>query len=234
MAEQDQVRPELGQPAGRLPVARRVGGEHVVGLPEAGTQGWEAEVEEHVTADQRAVGLAPVGDVAGRVAGDVQDGEACYFVSFAEAALHGVRLGRGEPVEQLGCAALRGWRTLALGSACVSFSTPKRDVEGLADRVARAVVVRVGVGERVCGDGAAGQLAEDALAVAGGAGVDEDVAGQVHIDRVARPAAELEDVVGDPVDGAAAYAPTRSRAPSTPETAAQWAQQYIDPFASIP
>jgi hypothetical protein len=79
----------------------------------------------------------------------------------------------------------------------------------------------MGVGEGVRFDGPAGQLAQDALAGARRAGVDQDVAGQVDVDRVARPAAELEDVVGDPVDGAAAYAPTRSRAPSTPSRSAQ-------------
>jgi hypothetical protein len=86
-------------------------------------------------------------------------------------------------------------------------------------------VVGVGVGERVRANRAAFELAEDALAVTRGAGVDQYVTGQVDVDRVAGPAAELEDVIGDPVDGAAAYAPMRSRAPSTPSRAAQCAQQ---------
>ena len=215
MAEEDQVRAELRQPARGVPVAGRVGRERGVRLAQAGAQGGEAEVEEDVAADQRAVGLAPVGDVARGVAGHVEDGEAGYLIALLQAALHRVRLGRGEPAEQLRYSALAGRGAHALGHRCVVFSAPQRDLQRFADGVARAEVVRVGVGEGVGAHGATGELAQDALAVAGGAGVDQDVAGQVDVDRVARPAAELEDVVGDPVDGSAAYAPTRARAPST-------------------
>ena len=225
MAEEDEVRLEPGQSARRVPVAWRVGRKCGIRLAQAGTQGGEAEVEEDVAADQRPVGLTPVGDVAGGVAGDVEDGEPGYVVPFTQRSFHRVRLGKGKPVEQPCSAALAGCGALALHDLCVVCAAPQGDFELVAYGVARPVVVRVGVGEGVRFDAAPGELAQDAPAVAGGAGVDQDVTGQVDVDRVARPAAELEEVVGDPLDGAAAYAPTRSRAPSTPSRAAQCAQQ---------
>jgi hypothetical protein len=74
------------------------------------------------------------------------------------------------------------------------------------------------MGEGVRVDRPAVELAEDALAVTGCTGVDQDGAGEVDVDGVAWPAAELEEVVGDLVDGRSLRAdpiPVRPVAAST-------------------
>jgi hypothetical protein len=53
----------------------------------------------------------------------------------------------------------------------------------------------MGVGQGVGSEGVTLELAEDALAVVLGPGVDQDVADQVDVDRVAGATAELEEVV---------------------------------------
>lgn len=53
----------------------------------------------------------------------------------------------------------------------------------------------MGVGQGVGSEGVTLELPQDALAVGLGPGVDQDVAGQVDVDRVAGAAAELEEVV---------------------------------------
>jgi hypothetical protein len=100
-------------------------------------------------------------------------------------------LGEGELVEQLPHQALAGRGALALDDGRVLVPAPERDPERLADGVARAVVVRVGVGEGVRRDRPAFELAQDALAVGLGARVDQDVTDQVDVDPVAGPAAKL-------------------------------------------
>jgi hypothetical protein len=84
------------------------------------------------------------------------------------------------------------------------------------------------VGMRVCqgmrGDRAAAQLAQDPPVAELGGGVDQDIRDEVDVDRVPRPAREPEYFGGKLLDGAG-YVPTRSRAPSTPSSWAQCAQQ---------
>jgi hypothetical protein len=78
----------------------------------------------------------------------------------------------------------------------VALAAPERDPERLADGVAGAVVVGVGMGQRVGGDTASLELAQDAPASAGGARVDQYVADQVDVDGVARAAVQAKDVRG--------------------------------------
>lgn len=106
----------------------------------------------------------------------------------------------------------------------VALAAPKRDRECVADGVARPIVVGMGVRQRVRAYATPGQLTEDAPMGKLGARVDEDIADQVDVDRVARPAREPEYVGAKLLDGEA-YVPTRSRAPSTPSFWAQCAQQ---------
>ena len=58
----------------------------------------------------------------------------------------------------------------------VALPAPQRDLEPFADRVARALVVGVGVGERVRGQGPSADLAHDALLGLARGGVDQHVA----------------------------------------------------------
>ena len=62
-----------------------------------------------------------------------------------------------------------------------------------------ALMVGVGVRERVGGDGAAAQLAQDPLGGMSRARVDEHVTDQVDVDRVRRKPVEQVEVVGEPL-----------------------------------
>ena len=56
---------------------------------QSGDAGEQVHVVEHVAEDQDAVGLAPEGDVAGGVAGGVEDLEAGDLVALVERAVDG-------------------------------------------------------------------------------------------------------------------------------------------------
>ena len=122
---------------------------------------------EDVAGDEDAVGLAPEGDVAGGVAGDVEDLEAGDLVALAQLAVYGVA-GTGAGAEEelgervVGLALADQLRVL--GGVGVGLADPERDRELGADPVADALVVGVGVGERVGRDLVALQLLEDAAA----------------------------------------------------------------------
>ncbi len=79
----------------------------------------------------------------------------------------------------------------------IELAAPQRDAELLADLVARALVVGVGVGQRVRGDRPSPQLLRIEPACVAGAGVDEHVTEQVEVDRVRRQRAQHVDVVGE-------------------------------------
>ena len=83
-----------------------------------------------------------------------------------------------------------------LSAASASCSPdPERDAERLAHLVARALVVRVRVGERVSGDRVALQLAEDPAARVPGSGIHEHILEEEDVDAVRRKAGELPDAL---------------------------------------
>ena len=65
-------------------------------LVQPGQAGDHVHVVEHVAEDQHAVGLAPVGHVAGRVARHVEHLEAGHLVALAQAAVDGLARARPE------------------------------------------------------------------------------------------------------------------------------------------
>jgi hypothetical protein len=58
----------------------------------------------------------------------------------------------------------------------VPLAAPKRDIERIADGMARAIVVGMGVGQRMRSYAMPRELTEDAPMVKHGTGVDEDIA----------------------------------------------------------
>src|SRR3954452_4663331 len=79
----------------------------------------------------------------------------------------------------------------------IGLVAPERDAEGLADLLARSLVVGMRVGERMRRDGATLELAQDAAPRAARGGVDQHVAYHVDVDPVRREAAQQPDVVGE-------------------------------------
>ena len=82
-------------------------------------------------------------------------------------------------------------------TAIVSGIYKAGKIELLADLVAGALVIGVRMGEGVRIDDAASQLTQDALRGVPGAGVDEDVSREVHVDRMWRKAIQQEQLVGE-------------------------------------
>ena len=77
----------------------------------------------------------------------------------------------------------------------VALAAPQLDTEPLADLLARALMIRVGVGERMGRDPVAFDLAEDAPSREPRPGIHQHVAHQEDVDRVRRKAAQLPEVV---------------------------------------
>jgi hypothetical protein len=71
-----------------------------------------------------------------------------------------------------------------LGGIGVAGADPERDPKPLTHCVARALMVGMGVGERVGVDLLAGDLAQDPTRRVAGRRVDQDVADHVDVDRV--------------------------------------------------
>jgi hypothetical protein len=90
----------------------------------------------------------------------------------------------------------RRWlhRTPGLDGLGVVLAGPQRQAELLADGVAGAEMVGMGVRHEVRGDIAAAEIAQDAPPRSRRARVDEHVADEVDVDRVGRPAPELVHV----------------------------------------
>jgi hypothetical protein len=74
-------------------------------------------------------------------------------------------------------------------------------------------------------DTAAAQLAQDPPVAELGGGVDQHIRDKVGVDRVTRGRPESRNTSAASCSMGAAYVPTRSRAPSTPSSWAQCAQQ---------
>ena len=96
-------------------------------------------VGQYVADDQDAVGLAPEDDVAGGVAGDVEDLEAGDLVALVELAVDGVA-GAGEDLEVEAGDRVAGLALAdqvgVLGGVGVALGDPEGDAERLADGVA--------------------------------------------------------------------------------------------------
>ena len=92
-----------------------------------------------------------------------------------------------------------GWRSpMSLGFSAgvdVLLSHPVRDAEALAHGVRCALVVGMGVGEGVRGEGAPLELLDDLARGEAGRGVDEDVVEEEDVDRVGWEEGELPDAV---------------------------------------
>ncbi len=101
----------------RPPVLRRVDREQSRRLAQAGDRGQQVHVEEDVAADQRAVRLAPERDVAGGVAGRVEDGEP-----------GGERVALGQGARDGRALEPRRWRRRARSGAAAG--TPERGRRG--------------------------------------------------------------------------------------------------------
>src|SRR5947209_5978781 len=86
---------------------------------------------------------------------------------------------------------VRAHQLRPLGRGDVALTYPKRDPELGADRMARTLVVRMRMRERVRRHVVLAQLAEDALRVWAAACVDQDVADDVPVDRVLGKARQL-------------------------------------------
>jgi len=204
VAEAGQRWAQLGQASRRLPVAGRVVAEWGGWLVQSGNPGGQAHVGEHVADDQDPVALAPQGDVPGRVAGRLQDREPRHLVPFAQRAGDRVSLtqrqARGQPCDHALARAPGGTCAHAarLHGGHLGLAAPQRNGQNLADGVTGALVIGVGVRERVCKDGAPAQLAQDPPLGPARTGVDQHVVEQVHVDRVGRQPVQLEEVFRQP------------------------------------
>ena len=108
-------------------------------------------VVEHVAEHEHAVGLAPVGDVARRVARHVEHLEAGDLVALAQRAGRPCAAGPAQTrVEHAVDPVVRAGRSRRSPSRATSRSPHQSGMpSALADLLARALVVGVGVGERV-------------------------------------------------------------------------------------
>ena len=148
----------------------------------------------------RDTSLWPEGNVAGGVTRHVEHLKARNLVSFAQLAVDRVRRPGAGAEEELGERVVGlplADELWVLGGVGVGLPHPVGDRELGADAVACALVIGMGVGERVRGDLAALELLEDAAAVVARGGVDEDILEQVGVDRVRREARELPDAVSE-------------------------------------
>jgi hypothetical protein len=66
----------------------------------------------------------------------------------------------------------------------VAIPTPERDAEVLPERMARAVVVRVRMGERVCCDWPAHERPQESPLAEACSSVYEDIAQKIDVERV--------------------------------------------------
>ena len=105
-----------------------------------GNAGDRVDVREHVAADQRAVGLAPERDVAGRVPGDLEHLEPARRCRPPAAGARPGVAGPGSVSPISGLIGCSGWRSMIRPSSIASASSvaaPQRDAERVADLVAR-------------------------------------------------------------------------------------------------
>src|ERR1039458_8356037 len=79
----------------------------------------------------------------------------------------------------------------------VTLPAPQGNPEPLTDRVACALAVRMGMGERVRGHRPPVDLSHDPLLALPGGGVDEHVPDQVYVDRVGRAPMQLVHALGE-------------------------------------
>ena len=139
--------------------------------------------------------------MADGMAGDVEDLEAGDLVALVQLAVDRMAgadeeldVEAGHRVAGLALANEVG----VLGGIGVALADPQGDVQGAADLVGGALVVRVGVGQRVGGDLVGADLLEDLAARVAGAGVDQHVLDQVGVDRVGEEErVEVPHLVGD-------------------------------------
>src|SRR4051812_3645578 len=129
--------------------------------------------------------------------------EAGHLVALAQTPRHGVRRPAPEAIDQPvdPVVRLRLLDRALLHRIGVGLAAPERDAERLADLLARALVVRVGVRERVRRDLAVLELAQDARAGASGGGVYQHVADHVDVHRVARTPVQEPEVVSQLAHG---------------------------------
>src|SRR4051794_7436351 len=189
VAGEDQRGVQLRELADRAPVLRHVVGEDRRRLLDPGQAGGVAHVADHVAADRHPVALAEEDDVAAGVARSVDDAEAGDLVALVEHPLDFVRRALPDrPNHLVGRAAGRRLldRPPPFHRLDVIGVAGEGHLARLADRFRRALVVGVDVGESDHRDLTALELGEDPSLVPGAAGVDEDVLGEVDVDRRCR------------------------------------------------
>ena len=180
--------------------------------------------------DQRPVGLAPVGHLAGAVTGHVQDGEARHLVALAQGAIDLVRRpGHQAVVDPVDHRVGHPAQDVAvLHRRDVALRAPQRNPERLADAPARALVVGVGVRERVRAQWMAAKLAQDAPVRELRPGIDQNIVEHIDVDGIRRDSAELPHPVRERLHepNLAQSQPTRLRSPA-PRRAARTARSSV-------
>ena len=201
MAEEHELGLQSGQAPGALAVAPWIAREDPRRLVQTRHRREHVHVEEHVARDERAVALAPEGEVAVGVPRRLEHDEAvAEVVALVQRAGDGHRLVVGQaghrgPGPRVGRA-----RAPGLHVGAIALADPDRELERVDQAPGAARVIGVAVGQRVGADGVAAQRLDQALRRALGAGVDDDVAEQVGVDPVARGQRDVEDVLGDAAD----------------------------------
>ncbi len=149
----------------------------------------QAEVGQHVAADQHPAPLAPERQRARRVPGDLQHLEPFHHVAFPQGAADRVggdrQQGALEPVAPRRAVAVD---PAAADGGGVAGAAPQRQIEGVAQPGRAAGVVEVGMGEHVGGELPARQLLGEAAAAPAHPGVEDDGAEQVDVEGAAGPA----------------------------------------------
>ena len=159
-------------------------------------------VGQHVAEDQDAIRLPPERDVSLGVPGDVEHLESGDLVSLLDRAVDLATGAVEDPPEEVGHE-LVGLALVdqlgVLGRGHVQLGAPEWNSEFLADVAAGALMVRVRVSERVDPHLVSVELLQDPPGRLPAPRVDQDIAGEVGVDRPgqAGEALEVPDAVGE-------------------------------------
>jgi hypothetical protein len=202
VTEARERRLERSESARGFPVSGRVRSEDALWLAQASASRSDVDVVQDVAENENPVGLAPEGNVTGRVPGHVEYPKPCDVVPFLEPASDRMRWAGPGPLDQPVYEMTGLLEVTAFHRSGVVAPTPEGDPKLLADLLARALVIGMRMGEGVRPDRVTPQLTEDAPARMTRCGVHDNVTDQVDVDRVRRKSSKLVDVVCEPLDRA--------------------------------